>query len=537
MSNDVKRAYFYAPTTRPIFIEIPAEDREPGDEGFVGQLNLSLYGTRDAAKNWSKKFTEVMTGCGFVYGKTSPCNFYNADRQISVTVHGDDFTSTGRARDLEWLKTSLENAFEIKTELLGPDLNKHSQEIRILNRVLTWSQAEITYEADQRHAEILISELEMCGAKPVTTPGAREEVTKASIVEVDKDGKLQNNIDEESSGGKVLDKAEATRYRAMAARSNFLAQDRADVQFAVKEVARRMATPREGDWALLKRLARYLVGAPRAVYGYGWQTDGETNNLDTYVDSDWGGCKGTRRSTSGGVIMNGYHVLKTWSSTQATVSLSSAEAELYALVKGASQTLGMMGILRDLGQETRATINSDASAALGIIQRQGVGKLRHISTQYLWIQEKTRNEEFDISKVPGEDNPADILTKNVNADLIARHLDFMSVRVGTDRAEKAPQLNSIIGDKEGHDDDHWIKTTTGVMRTHQHSSRTELFTPRRIAGAPPAKILTSTRITRGRYEDGNREQFVITDSWRARATAHRTLGRKWKGSTEFIYFQ
>ena len=60
MSNDVSRAYFYAPTTRPIYISIPDEDWKPGDEGKVARLNLSLYGTRDAAMNWAKKFTNVL---------------------------------------------------------------------------------------------------------------------------------------------------------------------------------------------------------------------------------------------------------------------------------------------------------------------------------------------------------------------------------------------------------------------------------------------------------------------------------------------
>ena len=60
MAVDVKRAYFYAPATRPIFIHIPAEDREPGDEGKVAQLNLSLYGTRDAAFNWTKTYTKSL---------------------------------------------------------------------------------------------------------------------------------------------------------------------------------------------------------------------------------------------------------------------------------------------------------------------------------------------------------------------------------------------------------------------------------------------------------------------------------------------
>ena len=92
MSNDVSRAYFYAPTARPIYIAIPKEDWEPGDEGKVAKLNLSLYGTRDAARNWAEKFTSVMVKMGFVRGMASPCNFFHPKRKISTTVHGDDFT-------------------------------------------------------------------------------------------------------------------------------------------------------------------------------------------------------------------------------------------------------------------------------------------------------------------------------------------------------------------------------------------------------------------------------------------------------------
>ena len=55
---------------------------------------------------------------------------------------------------------------------------------------------------------------------------------------------------------------------------------------------------------------------------------------------------------------------------------------------------------RDLGLELCGRISSDASAALGIVQRQGLGKMRQISTQFFWIQEKVRNDELDIVKVP-----------------------------------------------------------------------------------------------------------------------------------------
>ena len=125
-----------------------------------------------------------------------------------------------------------------------------------------------------------------------------------------------------------------------------------------------------GDWQLLKRIARYLVGAPRYEQKFRWQD--RHSQLDIFTDSDWAGCKTTCRSTSGGVALWGSHCIKTWSSTQATIALSSAEAELYALTKGAAQGLGMMTLMEDFGIPTAVTVHTDASAAIGIVRRAGL---------------------------------------------------------------------------------------------------------------------------------------------------------------------
>ena len=90
----------------------------------------------------------------------------------------------------------------------------------------------------------------------------------------------------------------------------------------------------------------------------------------------------TRKSTSGGVITFGKHYINSWSKTQAIVELSSAESELYGLVKCVSETLEVKSALFDFGILVGGVIKSDASAALGIIQRQGLGKLRHVETKY-----------------------------------------------------------------------------------------------------------------------------------------------------------
>ena len=109
--------------------------------------------------------------------------------------------------------------------------------------------------------------------------------------------------------------------------------------------------------------------------------------------------------------MLGRHVVKTWSSTQALIALSSGEAEYYGMVRGGSIGIGMKSMMADLGVKCGIKINTDASAAKGIAMRRGLGKVRHIEVNQLWFQEKVTERIIEIKKVKGEDNLADALTK------------------------------------------------------------------------------------------------------------------------------
>ena len=131
-----------------------------------------------------------------------------------------------------------------------------------------------------------------------------------------------------------------------------------------------MSTPTENSWDALKRLCRYLAGLPRLVYTYGWQ---EVDAVDVYTDTDWAGCPRTRKSTSGGCVMLGKHTIKTWSTTQSSVSLSSGEAEFNGVVRGAGMGLGFQSLMRDLGQDAHVRVWTDSEAAIGISSRQGLG--------------------------------------------------------------------------------------------------------------------------------------------------------------------
>ena len=273
---------------------------------------------------------------------------------------------------------------------------ERSKEARILNRIIRVTPQGWEYEADQRHADLIIQETGASDKSTLTHPGGDKKVMK------------------EEGNSKELIGSEATRFRAVVARGNYLAAGRPDIQYAVKEVCRRMAKPVEGDWQKLARIGRYLKGAPRCVLQYRWQQAG--GPPVGYSDSDWAGDRVAGKSTSGGIIMIGSHLIKSWSRTQDAVTLSSAEAELVALGKLAMETLGIRTMCREwqLAKEGQTSkLYADASAALSIAKRQGAGKMRRINVKSLWLQEKAVQEELSYEKIRGEDNPSDGLTKHV----------------------------------------------------------------------------------------------------------------------------
>jgi hypothetical protein len=171
MVNDIARAYFNAPNLVPLFVDLCDDDREPGDEGMCGELLISMYGSRPGASNWQKCYTDLLLAHDFKVTRASTCMFWHAERDIAVMVHGDDFISTGDGDDLLWLKSVFETKFEISTEIIGHEVDDE-KELKVLNRFISVVEGGYTYEPDVRHAEILVRELGLEGAKKVSTPVA-----------------------------------------------------------------------------------------------------------------------------------------------------------------------------------------------------------------------------------------------------------------------------------------------------------------------------------------------------------------------------
>ena len=138
--------------------------------------------------------------------------------------------------------------------------------------------------------------------------------------------------------------------------------------------------------------------------------------------------------------MRGSHMIKSWSSTQKSITLSSGEAELVAAVKTCTELIGVTQIMSDWGREVEGEVYVDSSAAIGVAHRKGNGKLRHVKVGLLWIQDKVEEGEVEVKKVAGEQNPADLLTKNVNIGKVEKYMEMISEEFKGGRAEVSVEL-------------------------------------------------------------------------------------------------
>ena len=205
-------------------------------------------------------------------------------------------------------------------------MEKTGDKFYFLGRVLERTARGYSVEANPKYIRNVINVLGLEEAKPVMTPSVKRTPTTESLVELEGGRRAMN--------------------RTVVGKWLYMCQERADVMYSVKETARKITCPTESDEMNLKRIVRYLKGAPSAKSLIEIITLSKFVNV--FTDSDWAGQATTCKSTSGGVVQWGNATLTAWSRTQQTVSLSSVEAELYALTTGVAEGLVTTHLLQEL---------------------------------------------------------------------------------------------------------------------------------------------------------------------------------------------
>ena len=427
---DVSVAFMHARLDEEIVVKPP-----PGVQtSKFWRLKAAVNGIQRASQLWQEHSAHELVIRGFDRNDVNPCVFYHPLLFVQLEQHGDDFFGTGPRESILEVKRMLENAFLVKkTDVISLHVDD-DKEGHFLKRKITVDDDGWHSELDERYAQDLVTRLGLESAKAVVTPGT-------------KDAKKQPR-------GKVLGAKGHREYRGGAGVAQYMAEHRADAAFATKQLMRDAAGPDEASWNNLKRVARYIKGRPRCIIDFPWRVAGvaagkEKIVLDTYGDSDWADENNDRKSTSGGMMFSKGHLLRHWSSTQATQSLSSAEAETKALTKSAIESLYMKHLLEQQGFEVEIVLHSDASAAIGAAQRLGAGKrMKHLEIQDLWIQQLVRSKILTIKKVSTHENPSDILTKHVGRDWLDKVCGMCNMRFPGENPNFGVGRSAPVGEDE-----------------------------------------------------------------------------------------
>ena len=413
---DISRAHFYGTPTREIYVILPKELNPEGLHGgrACAKLTKTMYGTQDASKIWQDEYKELLVKHGFQMGISNAAVFKGPKGEKAL-VHGDDFLILASQACIDAFEATLNEKFTLRKEWQIGFGTKDARSGRVLNRIITLEShpRRAIIEPDARHAQIIVKELGLEQAKAVETPAE----------------KLSSDKQMADANAAPVGKHEEQLYRSIVMRASYLAQDSPDLSEAVKSLARYMKEPNQAHFSRLKRLGRFLKG--HALLRNVMYPQETPNRLEVLEDSDHAGCAVTRKSTTGLAVMFGKHCIKHLSNLQSTIALSSGESEYYALVKAAQVGLGVKAMLEDLGVMTTLSIHSDSSAARGHVGRLGLGKMRHIQTRYLWVQERIRDGHFTVVCIKGKKNPADLLTKPLTGPERDRHLKRLGYEYGS----------------------------------------------------------------------------------------------------------
>ncbi|KAK2981110.1 hypothetical protein RJ640_021164 [Escallonia rubra] len=220
-------------------------------------------------------------------------------------------------------------------------------------------------------------------------------------------------------------------FRSLVGGLIYLTHTRPDIAFSVGVVSRFMHNPTAHHLGAAKRILRYIAGT--RDFGL-WYSQVSNFRLVGFSDSDWAGCLDDRRSTSGSIFNLGSGAITWTSKRQATVALSSSEAEYIAATSSACQAVWLRKLLADLLQDQKGAteIFCDNASAIAMTKNPVYhGRSKHIDIRHHFIRELVANEVISLKFCGTNEQVADILTKSLPRE---KHVYFRS-RLGVCKFE------------------------------------------------------------------------------------------------------
>lgn len=388
---DIKNAFTESHLKEEIYLSPPVG--VPVRKGYALQALKSLYGLKQAARDWNLLCRNHLINWGFVPSLADPCLFTHKERQIELLVYVDDIAAAAKTkRALDWFFKKLSSRFKSKN--LG-EIEK------ILGMRVKRDRSSRTMFLDQE--QYLRSVLDRFG---MTSESSRSK----KIPSADYKSLRPASIDDK--------RINVTEYQQGIGSLMFaMVLTRPDISFILGKLSQFMVDPAEHHGHALKELLRYLRSTVTQKLRYG--PGDPHDHFLIYSDADWASDKSDRKSVSGSLAMF-YGGPISWSSKkQRSVATSSCEAEYIALSSSAKQGQWIAQILRDLGcpqyiRENTHTVHllGDNQGAIALVKNPHLHeRSKHIDICYHHIRDLVQKGNLEVSYISTRDMVADGLTK------------------------------------------------------------------------------------------------------------------------------
>jgi transposase InsO family protein len=404
---DVPTAFLNAPVEEDIYMELPEGFEQPG---MVCKLLKSLYGLRQAPRNWDRLIHAfIMRELGFKATVSDPSLYFKRSRSgrlMMIYRFVDDLMGGRHAHDADEFQENvvlLEKRFGIKmlvnaSWMLGMRITRDRKA-----RTITLDQELYTTKALERYGLQqcrTVSTPEAVGAAHDTSPELEEPADKQRYMEIT---------------GTLM-------YAAISTRP--------DIAHAVHYLASNMQAPTQRHMRAAERVLRYLAGTKEVGLVFGSRNGDSVGDsrgrraqvqvdVCAFADADWANDKGDRRSISGWVAkINGDAV--SWSSKkQRVVALSTCEAELYAESAAIQEVLWLRGLMEELGLhiQTGSIVYGDNQSTLAVSENgiKNGERTKHVDVKYHFVTETVERGAIKLRWIPTTQQQADIFTKALAA--------------------------------------------------------------------------------------------------------------------------
>jgi hypothetical protein len=333
---DVKSAFLNGVLQEEVYVEQPKGFQDPHHPHHVYKLKKALYGLKQAPWAWYERLTTYLLAKGFTRGQADRTLFIRQQgtHKLIAQIYVDDIIFWATLDSLAH-ELSEEMKQEFEMSMIG--------ELNYFLGLQVKQNDEGIFISQSKYAKDLVKQFGLDGKSHARTP------MSTSV-------KISSDL-----AGKSVD---PSLYRSMIGSLLYLIASRPDISFSVGVCARFQANPKESHLTAVKRIIRYV----NDTLSYGIWYSRETNLVVAgYSDADWAGNVDDRKSTSGGCFYVGNNLVAWMSKKQASISLSTAEAEYIAAGSCCTQLLWMKTLLGNYGfSQDTMIINCDNTSAINI---------------------------------------------------------------------------------------------------------------------------------------------------------------------------